>query len=121
MTFIGTNIESIETGEPWNKAGKGCMLYVADTFKVVHQKQQKKERDLFEIDLSRKRKDVEYETLKDVIIDVKKFSYMMDLDYNKFDLVFDGESLELYLPNHFHFGAIIKSITKQIMFYMKWI
>lgn len=32
LKFRATNVESIDTFKPWNKQGKGCMLYVAETF-----------------------------------------------------------------------------------------
>lgn len=32
LKFTATNVETIDTFKPWNKQGKGCMLYVADTF-----------------------------------------------------------------------------------------
>lgn len=54
----------------------------------------------------------EFKKLKDLVIDVRKFSFMMDMDFKKFDLVFDGDYTLLYFPNHLNFCALIKSIVK---------
>jgi len=41
---------------------------------------------------------------------------MMEMDFKKFDLIFDGEYTLLYFPNHMNFCALIRAIVKQIMF-----
>ena len=41
---------------------------------------------------------------------------MMEMDFKKFDLIFDGENVHFYFPNQLNFCALIKSIVKQIMF-----
>lgn len=32
LKFIAKNVETVETGKSWSRGGKGCMLYVAETF-----------------------------------------------------------------------------------------
>ena len=73
----------METQEPWNWDGCGCMCYVSKTIQVYHIKE-KKELVPFEIDLDWWKSEDGYEVMKDLIIDAKNFKYMMVMDLNKF-------------------------------------
>ena len=66
----------------------------------------------YEIDLMKEEGETDYKKLKNLVIDVKKFSFMMEMDFKKFDLIFDGDYTLLYFPNHLNFCALIKSIVK---------
>ena len=44
----------------------------------------------------------------------------MNKTKKKFELIFTGDNLGIYIPNHLHFGAIIKAIMKQIRFQIRW-
>lgn len=79
---------------------------------MYHIKYQKLPQDDFIIDFDWSKGEMEYKKLKDLVIDVWKFSFMMDMDAKKFDLVFDGDYTQLYFPNHLNFCALIKSIVK---------
>ena len=41
LKFNFQNVDTVETGKSWSRGGKGCMLYIAETFKVHHLKWKK--------------------------------------------------------------------------------
>ena len=75
-----------------------------------------------EIDFSSKSNDPlqDYEKLEDEALKVTDFHYIMNKTKKKFELIFTGDDLGIYIPNHLHFGAIIKAMMKQIRFQIRW-
>jgi len=51
---------------------------------------------------------------------VRDFNYILVKSRKNIELIFSSEDLDVYIPNHLHFGAIIKAIMKQINFQIRW-
>jgi len=44
----------------------------------------------------------------------------MNKSKKSFDLFFSATDLDMYVPNHVHYGALIKALIKQIQFQIRW-
>ena len=98
------------------------MHYWCSTMVVTHTKFKKVLKNPNEIDFAPKSNDCEddYKKLEDDVLKVTNFNYIMNKTKKKFELIFNGDDLKIYIPNHLHFGAIIKALMKQIKFQIRW-
>lgn len=112
----------IPNRQPWSKQRDGSMHYCCSTLVVTHTKFKKIVKNPNEIDFAPKSNDPleDYEKLEDEALKVTDFHYIMNKTKKKFELIFTGDNLGIYIPNHLHFGAIIKAIIKQIRFQIRW-
>lgn len=83
-------------------------------------KQQKVQRNPHEIDLARDDDEEEYEQLLDSIVKVRDLNYIYNKDRKKVEMIFSSDYLDIYVPNHLHFGALIRALIKQIRFQIRW-
>lgn len=51
---------------------------------------------------------------------VKDLNYIYIKDRKRVEMIFASEDLDIYVPHHVHFGALIKAIMKQIRFQIRW-
>lgn len=122
LKFVATDINTIDTGMPWSKHKDGAMHYTFSTVTVTHLKFKKSERDPYEIDFSSEEKDpdLELEKQEDVILTLRELNYQMIKTKRTVDLYFSSTDCDIYVPNHVHYGALIKALVKQIKFQIRW-
>lgn len=122
LKFLMTDVKTVDMKKAWSKLKEGSMQYFCSTFSVVHTKFKRVERNPYEIDLSVNpdEQEPEYKKLEDTIIKARDLSYMMIKGRKNMDLIFNSGELDAYLPNHLHFGALIKAMMKQIKFQIRW-
>lgn len=120
LKFVATGVNTVETGKAWSKLSEGSMHYTFSTLVVTHTKIKKVPKNPYEIDLSSDPNEPEVEKLEDDIVRVRELNYLMTKNKKKLDLYFGCSDLYIYVPNHLHFGAIIKALMKQIKFQIRW-
>jgi hypothetical protein len=122
LKFVATDVRTVRTGHSWSFEEKSSMHYIFSSLTVSHTKFRKIERNPYEIDLSINpgQHKAERERLEDTILSVTNLQYVMIKNKDKLDLLFICKDLDMYCPNHLHYGAIILALIKQIKFQIRW-
>ncbi|CAI2377772.1 unnamed protein product [Moneuplotes crassus] len=122
LKFTAMNIETLDTGKAWSNLSDGSMHYKCSMLTVTHIKDKKIEKNPHEIDLSEKPENPKKEFTKQVdnILTVKDFHYLFVMNKKSLGLWFSCTDCDMYVPNHVHYGALIKALIKQIKFQIRW-